>query len=88
MVIVIVEDSLIFRVQNMSGQNESEDILAMWSCAGNHGVKRITEGGMKVDMGEKQTPGCNDKIKQGQPSGASNKEGQMEDKMKNSWKIE
>ena len=72
----------------MSGQNESEDILAMWSCAGNHGVKRIIEVGIKVDMGEKQMPGGKDNMKWGQPSGTCNKEGQMEDKMKNSWKIE
>ena len=70
----------------MSVQNKSEDILAMWSCAGNHGVKRITEGGIKVDMGEKQMPGGKDNMKRGQPGGASNKEGQMEDKMKNSLK--
>ena len=70
----------------MSGQNESEDILAMWSCAGNHGVKRIMEVGIKVDMGEKQMTGGKDQLQQGKPSGAGDKAGQMEDKMKNPWK--
>ena len=67
----------------MSGQNESEDILAMWSCAGNHGVKRIIEVGIKVDMGEKQMTGGKDQLQQGKPG---DKAGQMEDKMKNPWK--
>jgi hypothetical protein len=72
----------------MSGQNESEDILAMWKCAGNHGVKRIMEGGIKEDIREKQMPGGKDNMKQGQPSDVCNKKGQMEDKMKKSWKTE
>ena len=70
---VIVKDFLIFRVQNMSGQNKSEDILAMWSCAGNHGVERIIEVGIKVDMGEKQMTGGKDQLQQGKPSRAGDK---------------
>ena len=41
---------------------------------------------MKVDMGEKQMPGGKDNMEHGQHNGAGNKEGQMEDKMTNSWK--